>query len=907
MSCKLKALEMWVSGTERARAERYSLMGRGVLIVLASALFLASQTATSQVSTDVPPSALPKSCLEESHPSVKISELLDVVHNHPTAGAYNTLGVLYAQSNHLSCAISAFEVALKLNDQDWEAHYNLALAFLRKGDRGRAVRELQAAIQQKPDSVSSHFALGTAWEDAKKLDEAEEQFRAVVKIDPHFAPGSIKLSEVLIAEGKFQAAVGFLEDANGTAPASAQDESLRVALSVAYVANGEIEKAFTTLKNLVATQPGSANAHFNLGLLYARRNQVQGAPDEEAAVLEFREALERDPSMDDARLALGKVLISLRKYSDAMPILLEYTHRQPKDAQGFYALGLAYRGINDSLASLAAFQRATVLNPKDPAIHFDFGMLLAAAGKPEVAIQQLEAAERINPSDIEISKELAFLFEKTGHRERARVEQGKVAALKSGDEKDSAIAKLSEKGGKDLEAGDAKAAVQSYRQAVELNPDNAKLRFNLSLALGRLEDFSSERKELERAVELDPSLAVAQNQLGMLALRNGQQGEAERRFKKTLAIDPSFSEAQSNLGVLYNRQGKNAEAASLFQKAIQSDPKNTKAYVNLGLVMAQQGAFAVAEQQFRAAIGVDAKYADAYAALGMLQAKTGRAAEAVKSFQQAVGLEPSAAQAHLNLGIALVDQFDRPGGLKEFFEAARLDPNLASAHYNLGRFFFETGKYEDAARELETAIRLQPDNAGALYFLALTSKQENQVERSAALLEKVVALQPDNADAQYLLGQNMEHAGDSRAAIQHWKAAVRADPNHAQALYNLAKSLNKINDPEAKQYQERFDALQKSQQIADRVSELGNFALEAANAQNWPQAVEQMNEAIQLCGDCPQGAHLHKNLGLFYGRTGNIDQATKELRTALQLAPNDIDARNALAMLERAHPEERVK
>jgi len=135
---------------------------------------------------------------------------------------------------------------------------------------------------------------------------------------------------------------------------------------------------------------------------------------------------------------------------------------------------------------------------------------------------------------------------------------------------------------------------------------------------------------------------------------------------------------------------------------------------------------------------------------------------------------------------------------------------------------------------------------------------------------------------------------------------VHADPNHSQALFNLAKALNKLRDPEAKQYQDRFDALQKSQQIADRVSELGNFALEAANAQNWPQAVKQMNEAIQLCGNCPQSAHLHKNLGLFYGRTGNIGEAKKELRTALQLEPNDADAQNALAMLERAH-EEQVK
>jgi Flp pilus assembly protein TadD len=65
-----------------------------------------------------------------------------------------------------------------------------------------------------------------------------------------------------------------------------------------------------------------------------------------------------------------------------------------------------------------------------------------------------------------------------------------------------------------------------------------------------------------------------------------------------------------------------------------------------------------------------------------------------------------------------------------------------------------------------------------------------------------------------------------------------------------------------------------------------------------------MNEAIQLCGNCPQSAHLHKNLGLFYGRAGNIDEARRELRTALELEPNDTDARNALVALERTREEQ---
>src|SRR5580700_530215 len=170
---------MLAARTERARPRRFSFVDLSVLMTLAACV-AAQNTAPSQAASAVRPSLLPKSCVEQNHPSPKIAALLESIHDHPTAGAYNTLGVLYAQADRVSCGIVAFEASLKLQDQNWEAHYNLALALLRKGDRARAMRELQTAIQQKPDSVSSHFALGSAFEDAKKFGNAEEQFRAAV-------------------------------------------------------------------------------------------------------------------------------------------------------------------------------------------------------------------------------------------------------------------------------------------------------------------------------------------------------------------------------------------------------------------------------------------------------------------------------------------------------------------------------------------------------------------------------------------------------------------------------------------------------------------------------------------------------------------------------------------------------
>jgi Tfp pilus assembly protein PilF len=61
-----------------------------------------------------------------------------------------------------------------------------------------------------------------------------------------------------------------------------------------------------------------------------------------------------------------------------------------------------------------------------------------------------------------------------------------------------------------------------------------------------------------------------------------------------------------------------------------------------------------------------------------------------------------------------------------------------------------------------------------------------------------------------------------------------------------------------------------------------------------------MQEALELCGQCSEAAHLHRNLGMMYVRTGKLEQAQKELDTALQLNPEDNDAKQGLAAIQNA-------
>jgi tetratricopeptide (TPR) repeat protein len=254
----------------------------------------------------------------------------------------------------------------------------------------------------------------------------------------------------------------------------------------------------------------------------------------------------------------------------------------------------------------------------------------------------------------------------------------------------------------------------------------------------------------------------------------------------------------------------------------------------------------------------------------------------------------------VNLGIALADQYDLGGALEQFSEAVRLAPRSPTAHYNKGRVLYDTGKHQEAREELETACRLLPDYPAALYLLAHIERRANNVTRSAELLQKVIALDPRNSDAQYLLGQNLLQLGKTDEAVRCWQVAVEANPNNSEALYGLAKILSKQGKPQAKLYLERFQALEESRQLTDRIQQLGNFGLEAANARNWDQAVAQITEALELCKQCPQRADLHRNLGLIYCRKGDLENGYRELRIALKLRPDDADALKAIEILESA-------
>ena len=98
----------------------------------------------------------------------------------------------------------------------------------------------------------------------------------------------------------------------------------------------------------------------------------------------------------------------------------------------------------------------------------------------------------------------------------------------------------------------------------------------------------------------------------------------------------------------------------------------------------------------------------------------------------------------------------------------------------------------------------------------------------------------------------------------------------------------------------RYTVVQKDRRILDRASTLANNGVVAASAHDWPEAAQQMKQALAECGDCAVKADLHKKLGLIDCQAGDLDDGEKELLVANKLSPTDPEIQRALDLIARA-------
>lgn len=115
-------------------------------------------------------------------------------------------------------------------------------------------------------------------------------------------------------------------------------------------------------------------------------------------------------------------------------------------------------------------------------------------------------------------------------------------------------------------------AVEEYRRAIELQPNDASARNQLGMCYQRLANHAMARREYERALALRPGYAEVWNNLGTIEHGRRNFKAAIAAYKKAIGFKPRLATPWKNLGNAYFALDRPAEAYEAYQEAFRLDP-----------------------------------------------------------------------------------------------------------------------------------------------------------------------------------------------------------------------------------------------------------------------------------------------------------------------------------------------
>ncbi len=300
---------------------------------------------------------------------------------------------------------------------------------------------------------------------------------------------------------------------------------------------------------------------------------------------------------------------------------------------------------------------------------------------PEQELNELEAALRLDPDDQALLLRSAEVLLEMGKPQKAlkhlnHIEQkyGATAILLT--HKANAI---------DI-SGNTKSAQQTFKQAVEMEPENRLPKLAYLSFLGREADDAFEDEKTDLAIEfseeqlrIDPNHVTALTRLAAINFELGHQPEAKQFLKRSIAIAPDKPQPYVMAGGIYWKFGLKKEAKEVFAKALKLD-SSAECHFQIGLAYLMSCAHKEAAKCFDLA----AKTApfELVLEMGLEMFEHGEKKDARRFMNQAKKLNPTDPMPYFinamivvgrnPLELMLASDKDRKSALAELAEAERL-------------------------------------------------------------------------------------------------------------------------------------------------------------------------------------------------------------------------------------------
>jgi len=626
----------------------------------------------------------------------------------------------------------------------------------------------------------------------------------------------------------------------------------------AYLEKGDEAAAVLEFRNAVEKDPMFAPARLKLGELYLKRGNGAGA------LAEFVRAADLLPKDADAQLKAGSLLLTAGRALDAKARADKALAINPKNANALVLRANALAGLTDIDGAIAQIQQAIALDPTASS-QANLGMLEFAKGRREEAEAAFRQAVATDPKSVLAQLSLAQFLWATGRG--AEAESAFKAALAI----DAANVVANRALATFYVASNRAAEAEPYlKKVADTNSDPAA---GLALAdyyVGMRRNADA-LAVLEKLSATPRAWALARSRVAALLYTDGKTADAHRTIDEVVAKQPAYAEARTIRARFLLAEGKTDQALADAQEAVKVDPRNAEAHYLLGTIYQSKRDLDAAAKSFAEVLRLNPQATAAQVKLAGIELERGSLATATQLADQAVHREPHNLEARLILARGLLARGELDRATAAIRETQDAFPQVGAVHAQAGLLAMRRGDRAGARAACEKALALDPGLVEPLTALVTLDVSEGRGDRARARIEARLTKTPGDSRVLVLAGRTWGATGDTTKAEEFLRRAIDADASNFDAyaiLGQLYVSQRKLDQALAE-----YDKLAARQPGASGPATMAGMILQAQGKEE--DARRRYEGVVEKD---PRAAVASNNLAWMYASRG------EQLDRALQLA-----------------------
>ena len=418
---------------------------------------------------------------------------------------------------------------LKDNPKDNDAIAMRAALMLQTGDLAQvtqATNDLQSLVSNTPNNHLLRFNLARAYIAKGDVEQARMQLEAAIKIRPDFLIARDVLARIYLQKNDYAKA---LKEADEILALNKEDLQAKLTRSTALTGMGEKAKARDELDAVLKLAPNNPDARYQAGYLawqdkdfkkaerifddlyQANPKDVRGlvgkvetlasANQMGDAIKVMENTVQKNPERRDFRLVLANMYVRDQRYDDAINLLQDLLKSDPKNIDLLIRVAETQRRKGDINVAIDTFRRASQSNPNDTRSLLQLGLLMDGTGRREQAKPIYEQILKIQPDHPIALNNLAFIKAEEG----VDLDAALTMAQRARQKLPGSLDIMDTLGWIYIKKNLSDDAVRTFRELNQTDPNRASFHMHYGMALLQKGDKPSARKELETAIRFNPS------------------------------------------------------------------------------------------------------------------------------------------------------------------------------------------------------------------------------------------------------------------------------------------------------------------------------------------------------------------------------------------------------------------